>query len=280
MKKIILLICVAMLAFSLVACSGEEGENDKTSSFENGDYVIDFEDAASFESALNDGEKVNGKIVQFDVVEYKPDSALGINCWSGEHLNFISETELDVQKGDIIIAFITKEPSKTLGSWKIPYEVVEINPDAGDKEETDAVKTENTEEATTEEETTTEPETTTESETTTEPETTTEAETTTAPSSEYEKAYIREMSNYSLYMMFDEDSKKVVYFGTNDTYVMKGSYSGSFSSGVTISWDDGWDEKFTHSGGNSATLIDGNGFDWEYKVCDVEDAQEVLDDLN
>ena len=80
--------------------------------------------------------------------------------------------------------------------------------------------------------------------------------------------------------MFDEDSKKVVYFGTNDTYVMKGSYSGSFSSGVTISWDDGWDEKFTHSGGNSATLIDGNGFDWEYKVCDVEDAQEVLDDLN
>lgn len=99
------------------------------------------------------------------------------------------------------------------------------------------------------------------------------------PSSNYEKAYIRDMSNYDLYIMFDEDTKEVVYFGTNDTYVMKGTYSGKFSSGVTISWNDGWDEKFTHSGGSKATLVDGNGFDWEYKVCDVDDAQEVLDDL-
>lgn len=134
-----------------------------------------------------------------------------------------------------------------------------------------------------EEEPTTTPEPTEEPTTTPEPteEPTTTPEPTEAPtpSSNYEKAYIRDMSNYDLYIMFDEDTKEVVYFGTNDTYVMKGKYSGKFSSGVTISWDDGWDEKFTHSGGSKATLVDGNGFDWEYKVCDVDDAQEILDDL-
>lgn len=90
------------------------------------DYALDYSDAASFEKALNDGVKVNGKIVQFEVLEYKPDSALGINCWAGEHLNFISENELDVGAGNIIIGRVTKEPTKTLGSWKIYYEVLSI----------------------------------------------------------------------------------------------------------------------------------------------------------
>lgn len=98
------------------------------------DYIIDYSDAKSFEKALNDGAKVNGKIVQFEVVEYKPDSALGINCWSGEHLNFISEEELDVGKGSIIVGRITKDPTKTLGSWEIHYEVLSIG---GEKVEID-----------------------------------------------------------------------------------------------------------------------------------------------
>lgn len=98
-------------------------------------------------------------------------------------------------------------------------------------------------------------------------------------SSVYEKAYMRPLTNYTLYYMFDEDTKKVVAFGTNDTYVMEGTYSGSFENGVTISWDDGWNETFKHSGGNKAILIDVDGFDWEYEVCDVAKAQMVLDGL-
>lgn len=39
---------------------------------------------------MNNGEKVKGKIVQVEVREYQPDSSLGVNCYSGEHLNFIS----------------------------------------------------------------------------------------------------------------------------------------------------------------------------------------------
>ena len=94
------------------------------------------------------------------------------------------------------------------------------------------------------------------------------------------KAYIRDMSNYDLYYMFDTDTKTVVYFGTNDTYIERGTYTGDFSTGVTITWSHGeWTEKFTHKSGSYATLIDGNGWDWEYKVCDVGAAQRILDGL-
>lgn len=102
------------------------------------DNKLDYADAASFEKALNDGVKVNGKIIQFDVVEYKPDSTLGINCWSGEHLNFISEEELDVGKGNIIVGRIIEEPTKTLGSWVIHYEVLSIDGEKIEGETTDS----------------------------------------------------------------------------------------------------------------------------------------------
>ena len=81
------------------------------------------------------------------------------------------------------------------------------------------------------------------------------------PNSEYEKAFVRAMSNYSIYYMFDTDNKTVVTFCTSDTYVDEGRYAGSFSSGVTITWSHGeWTEKFTNKDGSSyATMIDGNG---------------------
>ena len=98
--------------------------------------------------------------------------------------------------------------------------------------------------------------------------------------SEYELAFVREMS-YNLYYMFDTDKKTVVYFGTNDTGTMKGTYSGEFSTGVTIHWDHGeFTEKFIYNEGDYyATLIDGNGFDWDYEECDVSEAQDVLDTM-
>ena len=252
---------------------------------------------------------------------------MGINCWSGEHLNFISESALNVNKGDVIIGRITEEPSKVLGSWKVPYEPLVIG---GEKVEADTNKDPDNNETT---------ESTTvvmnadatsyigknpqdvanelkglgfenvklvESVTTDTSKTDGVVESVTVaaagfskgdsfeknaevvvtywkvekPASEYEKAYIRDMSNYDLYYMFDTDNKTVVNFGTNDTYIQKGTYSGDFSTGITITWSHGeWTEKFTHKSGNTATLIDGSGWDWEYKVCDVADAQEILDGL-
>ena len=81
--------------------------------------------------------------------------------------------------------------------------------------------------------------------------------------------------------MFDVDSKKVVYFGTNDTYVENGTYSGEFNLGVTIKWSHGeWEETFVNEdGSNTAMLTDGSGNKWEYEKCDVSKAQKILDDF-
>ena len=106
---------------------GTTPPNDDTNGGTETGYTLDYADAASFEAALNNDEKVNGKVVQFVVNSYKPDSALGINCWAGEHLNFISENELDVVAGDVIIGYVSEEPSEVLGSWKIPYIVLAVN---------------------------------------------------------------------------------------------------------------------------------------------------------
>ena len=99
------------------------------------------------------------------------------------------------------------------------------------------------------------------------------------PVSEYELAFVRKLNGYSLYYMFDTDTKTVVQFGTDDTYLYRGTYTGSFSSGVTMTWDHGeWTDKFKYSEGSSrATYYDGYGYDWEYTVCDLKTAQDILD---
>lgn len=116
MKRLLVLFMTIVLFFALVAC-GEEY-------IEDGQFAVDYSDPVSFESALNDGTKVKGKIVQFCIEEYVPDSILGINCHAGEHLNFLFDNELDVEAGDIIVVEVTEEPSKIflLGSWKVPCE--------------------------------------------------------------------------------------------------------------------------------------------------------------
>lgn len=88
---------------------------------------ISYKNAEEFEFALNSGVDVNEEIVQFEVNKYVPDSILGINCWAGEHLNFISSEELEVKQGNIIVGQVTKRPKKTIfGSWKIYYDVLQI----------------------------------------------------------------------------------------------------------------------------------------------------------
>ncbi len=97
--------------------------------------------------------------------------------------------------------------------------------------------------------------------------------------SKYEYAFIRDMSNYDLFYMFDSDTKEVVYFSSDSDYVDEGTYTGSFASGVTINWNHGqWSEKFVYKGnGEEAIMTDGNGFEWEYELYSVDKAQKVLD---
>lgn len=124
-KWIVLFLLLSICLTLFVGCSRPQEESS-----DNTDYQIDFDNAEEFENALNDGNDVNGKVVRFEVLEYKPDSALGHNCWAGEHLNFISSSELTVSSGDVVVGRIKSKPSKTFlsGSWKIEYEVLEIFP--------------------------------------------------------------------------------------------------------------------------------------------------------
>ena len=89
------------------------------------------------------------------------------------------------------------------------------------------------------------------------------------------------MTSYSLYYMFDTDTKTFAYFGTHDTFIDRGEYTGEFSSGVTLVWDHGeWTDTFAHiEGENNATYFDPNGFEWEYTVSDIASAQRILNEL-
>ena len=115
---------IIYISLETIAETSESSTNDIQQ--DTTDWMLDYADATSFEKALNDGVKVNGKVVQFEVTEYKPDSAFGINCWAGEHLNFISEEELDVKSGTVIVGRITKEASQLFDSWNIHYKVLSI----------------------------------------------------------------------------------------------------------------------------------------------------------
>ena len=86
-------------------------------------YTIDYKTAAAFEAALNSGKNVVGKVVRFSIHAVHPDSALGFNCWAGEHLNFISDAPFDVKAGDILTVRITKF-NTILGSWELHYELL------------------------------------------------------------------------------------------------------------------------------------------------------------
>lgn len=100
--------------------------------------------------------------------------------------------------------------------------------------------------------------------------------------SEYEYAYVRVLSEYSCYYMFDKDESKVIYFVTSDTGVDEGTYSYDSDNGFTINWNlggDSWTEQMKNTGDGTAVMIDRNGFDWEYETCSVQTAQQILNDL-
>ena len=243
------------------------------------DYTIDYDSSQAFEQALNNGDKVNGKIVQFNVVEYKPDSALGINCWSGEHLNFISESELDVNKGDIIIGKVTSEPTKPLGSWEIHYEVLSIN---GKIVETNT--TSKPEEPKTEEKQEEPKETPKESEKPSPVFYSTNDYETAKKGNTGVFAYRDRGGSYDIYWIIDFDAGYVYYFtegnGENTCDRLK-IQSGDLNDKIVITYHDGgdtWSYKLHFKYVNHPeTLImnDNNGFEYKYSTTDLDDALKI-----
>ena len=91
-----------------------------------------------------------------------------------------------------------------------------------------------------------------------------------SPGTVYDYAYERDLGEYSVYYMFDNDSKTVKYFSSNDTGVLNGTYTGDLDSGITITYyydGSSWNEYFVFSGKNfeRGVLTDGNGLTFDFK---------------
>lgn len=262
-------------------------------------YSLDYTDAESFEDALNNDEEVEGTVVKFELKDYKPDSAFGVNFQAGEHLNFISETEYDVKQGDIVICQITEVPYKFLGSWMIDCDILLIQK---------STETETTSENTATVETTVKSTPTTIAETTKNTVTTTHKPTERATTvvtekpravyystNDYETAkkgntgvysYKNAGGAYDIYWIIDFDEGYVYWFteGNGETYCDKVKIdSGTLNDKITVTWHDGEDQWSWHLHfkyvNNPSTLIvnDHNGFSTEFSTTNLEDALKVRD---
>ena len=248
-------------------------------------YTPDYNDAESFEKALNDGKKVNGSIVKFVVNDYKPDSALGINVWAGEHLNFISQKEKNVSAGDTVIAYVTGEPSKVFASWEIPCEVLVI--DKGKNNETTQPQSNETETNKNAVETS---EVESQNSVKDEPEKTRPVFYST---NDYETAkkgntgvfsYKNKSGSYDIYWIIDFDTGYVYYFtdGNGETFCDKVKIvSGDLNDKITVTWHDGGDQwswylHFKYKNHPETLVInDHNGFPIEFTTTDLDDALKI-----
>jgi len=105
MKKI--LIPLLLLIFVLAGCGSSAAAKP--------DYTT-----KQFEAALNKGENLEGKTVSVKVSKLVPNSAFGYNIEAGKHLNFVSDDNPNVKKGDKIVVKVKKIKS-ALGSFIITY---------------------------------------------------------------------------------------------------------------------------------------------------------------
>lgn len=104
LKSIALLCAVLGLTFVAVGCGQTKP-----------DYT-----AKTAESALNAGKDLEGKTVKFKVTAYEPASLFGYNMETGKHLNFVSQDNPKVKKGDTVTVKVKKVTS-TMGSFIITY---------------------------------------------------------------------------------------------------------------------------------------------------------------
>ena len=81
---------------------------------------LDYGDETAFEADLNAGKNLVGKTVSFVAAELHPQSLYGYDIWAGEHLNFISSKNPDIEVGQTVTVKVTAVES-VIGSWFIEY---------------------------------------------------------------------------------------------------------------------------------------------------------------
>lgn len=85
---------------------------------------LDYGDETAFEADLNAGKDLVGKTVSFVAAELHPQSLSGYDIWAGEHLNFISAENPNVEVGETVTVRVT-DVASVLGSWLLRYEKVD-----------------------------------------------------------------------------------------------------------------------------------------------------------
>lgn len=115
MKRIVLALCCFMCMF-MFGCGKKEN------------ITVDYTDEKVFETALVNGESLEGKTVDIIVANLETQSVYGYNIWAGEHLNFVSEKNPEVSVGDKVTVKVT-EVESVLGSWIISYEKIAVKED-------------------------------------------------------------------------------------------------------------------------------------------------------
>lgn len=116
MKRIIAFLLSAIFIIVLTACGAN---NNSVTTVD--EATRQYKTAEAFETALNDGVSVVGSTVRFKVEKYAPDSAYGHNLQAGEHLNFCSNNDPGVRKGDTVSVEIAEVKKVFSGSYIIYY---------------------------------------------------------------------------------------------------------------------------------------------------------------
>lgn len=101
--------------------------------------------------------------------------------------------------------------------------------------------------------------------------------------SEYELAYERVFSGYTLYYLIDTDKKEIIMFSSSDGYGYYGTYTGDTSSKISVNYPTaGYTETITfeNDGKDVSVLMEGDSTSFAYKSTTVEKAEKKLKTIN
>ena len=127
-KAVSITVTIIAVLILIIVVLSTPSKSDKKTESSTSSVTIDYTSTEAFETALNNGEDLKGKTVSFTVDELHPNSPYGYNIWAGEHLNFVSKDNPNVNEGDIMTVRTTKIKKNILDSWIIKYEKIKNIP--------------------------------------------------------------------------------------------------------------------------------------------------------
>lgn len=104
MRRILMFLVLSLLTIVTVGCGP------------NYDYTTE-----EFESALNNGDNVEGTVVLVEVKSVEENPVFGYVIKAGNHLNFVNHIDPEVSEGDTIVAKV-EGYTNFLGEFTIPFQ--------------------------------------------------------------------------------------------------------------------------------------------------------------